>query len=180
MSDAGIDQFSRWAQTGDRRDVRLVRLSSPALGNVYPAEVVTFTVDGGTTMTGEADVTVTNLAEPPDADGALAEGAEALAVDVDGRWVIFVARPNSATFLARVDQAHGAGVYTVVEQACSSGIFSDATGAAGVSATNLAEIDLGSGRALDVDSLVLVLAVADADGQLRYAFDHPVYARYME
>jgi len=82
-----------------------------------------------------------------------------------------------------VAPAAGAGNYTVREQVISAeGGFSDKPGAANLTATNLAELSLGAGAAVDDDTIVLVLTVADTGSPptLRYVFDHPAYAKYLD
>ena len=50
------------------------------------------------------------------------------------------------------------------------------------SAKNLAELSLGTGAAVDTGSVVLVAAVLDqaSPPNMRYTFDHPAYAKYLD
>jgi hypothetical protein len=180
MADATADRFRRFWRLGGRRDVRLLRLTGAIGGNVYEGEPVEFASDGSTMTTGEPAIEVTNLAESSAGAAALAEGAEVLAIDVEGRWVAYAAPASAATMLARVQSADGGASYTVVEQVVAAGGFADAPGAAAVSAQNLAEIDLGPGAGVDSGAIVLVAASADGAGQVHYLFDRPVYAKYLD
>ena len=110
----------------------------------------------------------------------IAAGTDAIAVDIEGRWVVFIRpAPGAAMFPARVVSAEGSAVYTVREQAVGEGgSLEDKEGAADILATSLAELSLGGGTAVDVDTIVLVMAVPAA-GATRYFFDHPVYAKYL-
>lgn len=177
------DSFEHLCQDGDARGVLLVRITAPDEGNRYTARPVEFDETGQTQPVGTDELTVTNLAEPASEGGSLPADTEALAVDIEGRWVIHVRR-QTAIFPARViSPGAAAGRYTVLEQVVSStGEFSDKPDAASVSAVNLAELSLGDGAAVDDDSIVLVTAIADTSEPpaLRYVFDHPAYAKYLD
>lgn len=186
MTDA-IGHFGTLVQAGVARGACLVRLVSLSAANRYTARAVEFTADGTTQFVSNDTLTVTNLAEPADTAGQLVADTEAVAIDVEGRWVIFVRLGGSgggatAQFPAKVLSAQGQGLYTVREQAVSpAGSFSDAVGATNVTARNLAELTLGPGSALPDDTLVLVTAIEDtgSPATLRYVFDHPAYAKYL-
>lgn len=178
------DGFRRWAQLAGGPGVRLVRLVAGGAANVYTAEVVEFAPGGATRLAGEPPAVVTNLAEPADQPGQLPSGIEAVALDVEGRWVVFV-RPGAdggGAVLARVVAALGGAEYAVVEQQPDPfGGFQDRAGAAAFSAHNLAELSLGPGAAVDVDARVLVTAATGGSPPVtRYVFDHPVYAKYLD
>ncbi len=185
MTDA-IAHFGTLIQAGAAHGACLVRLTGLAAANCYTAHRVEFRDDGSTQPADDETITVTNLAEPADAPGALTAGVEAVAIDAEGRWVIFVrlggASGATAQFPAKVISAQGGAVYTVREQAISvAGTFGDAAGAVEVSACNLAELSLGLGAAVPADTIVLVIAIEDTSTPptLRYVFDHPAYAKYL-
>ncbi|MFB3894422.1 MAG: hypothetical protein ACE15C_20670 [Phycisphaerae bacterium] len=178
------DAPRRLAQDGSSGPAQLVRITALDEGNRYQARPIEFDSDGSTKFAGDETLVVTNLAEPYDEDGAIASGTDALAVDVEGRWVVFI-RPTAgaATFLARIVSAEGAALYTIREQAFDEeGGLVDKQGAPDLYARNLAEASLGGGTAVDVDAVVIVTAVPDsaAPPAVHYFFDHPVYARYLE
>ncbi|MFO7899919.1 MAG: hypothetical protein R6V58_12775, partial [Planctomycetota bacterium] len=173
------DSFEHLCQDGGARGVLLVRITGADGDNRYTARPVEFDETGNTQPVGDDELTVTNLAEAASDGGSLPADTEALAVDVEGRWVIHV-RQRTAAFPARVI-APGAsdGRYNVLEQVVSSsGEFSDKPDAVAVSAVNLAELSLGDGAAVDDDSIVLVTAIPDISEPptLRYVFDHATYA----
>jgi hypothetical protein len=184
-TDADVhDSFQHLSQAGGRAGTQLVRIVAADTGNRYTARPVEFDETGRTQPVGDDELTVTNLAETPSDGGNLPADAEAVAVDVEGRWVLHVRPGNATAFPARVVAPAGtAAQYTVREQALSpSGAFSDKPGAADVTAINLAELSLGDGAAVDDDALVLVLTVIDTGDPptLRYVFDHPAYAKYLD
>lgn len=169
------------AQEGGYSWLRLVRIGPRDEGNRYAAEFLEFTGDGALAPTG-AETQVFNLAEPPGADGQLAEGTDTVAMDVEGRWVAFVRPPAEASFPARVVSSAGSGLYVVHEQCAGpQGRLQDASDAAEVPAANLAELSLGPGAAVDAGTIVIVHIQADDQQppQLTYFFDHPVYAKYL-
>lgn len=178
------DSFGHLSQAGGASGVLLVRVVASEGGNRYAAVPVEFDPAGQTQPAGD-ELVVTNLAEDPSAGGDLPAETEALAVDVEGKWVVHVRSGGGATaFAARVvAHAGSASCYTVREQVLSSeGVFSDKPNAADLTATNLAELSLGDGAAVDDDAIVMVHAVPDT-GQpptLRYLFDHPAYAKYLD
>ena len=97
--------------------------------------------------------------------------------------MIFLRPRERAAFPARVISADGDAAYTVREQTLSgAGTFTDTAGAADVTAHNLAELSLGPGAAVDVNTLVLVGAYPDnhTPPTVRYLFAHPVYAKYLD
>jgi hypothetical protein len=176
------DALHHLAQAGETAGVRLVRLTALDEANRYTARPVEFASDGSTEFVGEETVTVTNLAEPADADGSVAAGTDAVAVDVEGRWVVFVRQAGAAVFPARVVSSQGGAAYSVLEQvATGAGTFADKQGAEAVAAHNLAELSLGPGAAVDDDTIVFVTTLEDTGTPptLRYVFDHPVYAKYL-
>ena len=177
------DALHRWAQAGGGKHARLVRLTAGAGGNRYAARPVAFAETGGTETVGETTLTVTNLAEPADAAGGVPAGTDALAISVEGRWVVFIRAASAAAFPARVVAAIGGAAYTVREQAATgAGTFADAPGTIDLAAFNLAELSLGAGSAVDAGTIVLVLATTDtgAPPTVRYVFDHPAYAKYLD
>lgn len=179
------DSFEHLRQAGGSAGVQLVRIVAAEGGNRYTARPVEFDAAGQTQFVGTAELSVTNLAESPSGGGSLPADTEALAVDVEGRWIIHVPQSSgTAAFAARViAPAAAAARYNVLEQVVSpAGEFSDKPDAAEVTAINLAELSLGEGAAVDDDSIVLVTAVADTSEPptLRYVFDHPAYAKYLD
>ncbi|MFW6132992.1 MAG: hypothetical protein ACOC8F_03785 [Planctomycetota bacterium] len=176
------DTLGRLVQTGDAAGVRLFRLQTVEQNNRYQAVCVEFDDDGEPVPVSDETVVVTNLAEPADAEGELAPGIDAVGIDVEGRWVIFVRPPASVFFAARVVASDGGAAYTVREQvATGAGTFDDKPGAVDVTAWNLAELSLGPGAAVDDGTIVLVTATTDTGDPptLRYLFDHPAYAKYL-
>ncbi len=177
------DSFKHLSQAGGGTGVLLARIVAAETGNRYSAVAVEFDGDGLTQPVGD-EVVVTNLAEDPSAGGNLPAGTEALAVDTEGRWVVHVRAFGTAVFAARVIAHAGtAGRYIVREQALSpEGTFEDKPGADDVTATNLAELSLGDGAAVDDDTIVLVHAVPDTGEPPtpRHVFDHPAYAKYLD
>ncbi len=177
------DALYKLAQVGERVGVQLVRVVARESGNRYTARPVEFAADGATQFAEEATLTITNLAEPADVDGMLPAGAEVVAVDVEGRWVALLRPPAGTRFPAKVISADGDATYTVREQSIAAdGSFADATGFVDVSARNLAELDLGPGAAVDVGTIVVAFSHYDTGDPptLRYFFDHPPYAKYLD
>ncbi len=183
-----VDQLGRLVQVGSAGDStsRMVRLTSVLANNIYNARPIEFDETGQLQTVGETTLTVTNLAEPADAPGlVLAEddAVDAVAMDLDSQWVVFIRLAGPAMFPAKVISSQGDAAYTVREQALASdGTFADAAGAVDISATNLAELSTGPGGAVDADAIVAVTSIIDT-GQpatLRYIFSQPVYAKYLD
>ncbi len=160
----------------------LVRLTALAGGNRYTAKAVEFGASGTTQIASPELLEVTNLAEPSDAAGKLAPGADVVAVDVEGRWVTFVQSGGGAgATAARVTAALGGAAYRVREQVMNAaGQLVDKPGAADITAINLAELSLGPGGAVDAGTVVLITSVpAQGSSAAAYVFDHPTYAKYL-
>ena len=179
------DALWRWAQAAGSKAAQLVRITEHLDGNRYTARPIAFDAAGGTETVGSDTLTVTNLAEPADAEGEVPADTDALAIDVGGRWVVFLRpEPESAVaFPAKVTASQGDAAYTIREQvATGAGTFADAPGATDLTAHNLAELSLGPGAGVDNGSIVIVLAVMDNGDPpaARYVFDHPVYAKYLD
>jgi len=179
------DSLYRLAQIGATLGVQLVRMTALSHDNVYAARPVEFDDDGDTKFVGNETFSVTNLAEPSDADGVIPAGTDAVAIDVEGRWIVFVRPPatGAAAFPAKVIGSTGGCGYTVREQVCTGfGQFADRQGAADLAAWNLAEMSLGPGAAIDDGTIVLVTTLTDSGSPptLRYVFDHPAYAKYLD
>ena len=181
-----VDTFRRWAQLSGRLGVQLVRLTAGHSNNTYSAIAVEFDAQGATQPVDSPPLTVLNLAEPANQPGTLPPDAEAVAIDVEGRWVIFVYQPPqqapAGACMARVVEPLGSAMYTVIEQvACGQNIFVDRPGAIPVAACNLAEISLGGGAGVSIDTRVLMTSTTDNGSPpvVRFLFDHPVYAKYL-
>jgi hypothetical protein len=172
---------SRWAQVSAAADVRPVRIDRHLAANRYEAEPLCFDAEGGTVALGGETLTVVNLAEPADSGGALPDGTETLAVSAAGRWGVHVG--VAGVWPARVVASTGGAGYTVRRQGPDgAGGLTDAVGAEDVAATNLAEVGLGPGGAVDPDTFVLVHAEPDGSspGGALHLFDHPPYAKYLD
>jgi hypothetical protein len=186
MTDAKVpvhDSLYQLAQVGSSMGVQLVRISALADGNRYSAAPVEFAPDLTTRLAGAHGITVTNLAEPADTDGVLPSGVEAVAIDVEGLWIIYVRPPTATTFPAKVAESLGGAVYSLVEQvAVGLEGFADKQDGLNVAGRNLAELSLGPGAAVDVGTLVMVTAIADQQDSStpQYVFDHPAYAKYLD
>ncbi len=180
------DSLYRLAQVGQAVGVQLVRLVEVVENNRYSAVPIEFASDGTTQQVEDGTLTVTNLAEPADQTGQVPADTEAVALDVEGRWIVFL-KPQppegSISFPAKVTDSLGAAAYSVLEQVCTgSGSFTDKSGAETVTAHNLAELSLGPGAAVDDGTIVMVTVLNDT-GQpptARYVFDHPAYAKYLD
>jgi len=177
------DALGRLAQAGATREVQLVRITELDEANRYTARPVEFAEDGSTEFVGTETLTVINLAEPADATGRVHSETDAVAIDVEGRWVVFLDLPGAAIFPVKVVSSQGSAAYTVREQVpTGGGTFADKEGAANITAYNLAELSLGPGAAVDDDTILLVTALADeaTPPTVRYYFNHPAYAKYLD
>jgi hypothetical protein len=181
------DALYRLAQVGDALGVQLVRILAVAQNNRYTAMPVEFASGGGTQQADEQTLTVTNLAEPADQTGQVPADTDAVAIDVEGRWIVFL-RPESPTeaaaaaFPAKIVSSLGGAAYGVLEQVCTgAGSFANKSGASQITAHNLAELSLGPGAAVNTGTIVLVISLTDTGSPptLRYVFDHPAYAKYL-
>jgi hypothetical protein len=182
-SDAAYhDSFRELIQAGSASGVQLVRLKQVDQANRYEALPVEFDGEGNAVCPGEEAVLVTNLAEPADATGRVPADTDAVAIDVEGRWIVFLRPPAAVTFPARVLAGLGEAAYTLREQTADEGVLVDLTGAVDFQAKNLAELSLGPGAAVDDDTIVMVTSLVEAGSPatVRYFFDHPAYAKYLD
>ncbi len=179
-----IDQLGRLVQTGLPSDsnVRMVRITGVFENNIYNARPLRFSDTGSQEFLATSELQVTNLAEPCDLLGQVPAGTDAIAVNVSSRWIVFIRQAGVVMFPAKIVSSQGGAVYSVREQSISAeGFCVDATGAINISATNLAEISLGSGAAMDTDTLVQITSLIDTaeTPSVRYIFSHPCYAKYL-
>lgn len=173
--------LGRCIQAGENgmRPVRLVSRQDGNRWNAHPIE----NNDDSLEINETIDMVVVNLGEPPDGGYEDYSGSDVLAFDVEGLWLTAVARGGSAMFPARVIASLGGAEYTVREQAVSAaGTWLDTTGAIDLTATNLAEISVGLGSAVDTDTMVLVTSITDTGTppSLRYVFHHTPFAKYLD
>ncbi len=184
MSQTHYDALGHWAEASACQGSQLVRILSCQQYNRYLAHPIGFTSDGSTLLLSGADLSVTNLAEPANAAGTVPANTDALAIDAGGRWIVFVrnAAPSLAVgFVGKVMTVAGSAHYIVHEQVLQNGAYHDKAGAADISADNLAELTLGPGAAVDVGTFVSLQGILDGGSPptLRYVFDHPLYAKYL-
>lgn len=179
----------RLAQIGDTLGIRLVRIISLINNNRYTARPIEFAAGGGTQFASEKTMTVTNLAEPADQDGQVPANTDAIALDVEGRWVLYLQvqplpdESGGGVFPAKIVESLGGPSYSVRQQICTGeGGFADKSSAPLLTACNLAERSLGPGGAVAEGTIVLVTAINDNSSPptTRYIFDHPVYAKYLD
>ncbi len=176
------DALHRFAQLGSAVGVQLVRITEVTEGNQYKASPIAFNADGQAAVVDGKELTVINLAEPADSAGTLPAGTDAVAIDVESRWVIFV-RQSALGTIAKIVASLGGARYTVREQVMvEQGQFNDKPHADDIAAVNLAEVSLGPGAAVDIGVVVLVMAIQQAANppSLAYVFDHPAYAKYLD
>ncbi len=177
------DGLYRLAQVGMPTGLQLLRIGDVQEGNRYSAQAIEFDDDGETQPAEDVTITVTNLAEPADVTGQIPNGTDATALDVEGRWIVFLRREDTASFPAKVVSSQGSATYTMREQAITTqGSFINKPGTTDFSARNLAELSLGPGAAVDDGTIVLIVAMLDNDSppNLHYLFDHPAYAKYLD
>jgi len=179
------DSLYRLAQIGTTLGVQLIRLTQCRGDNQYDALPVEFTSQGATQVAENRPLVALNLAEPADAAGTLPPDTEAVAIDVEGKWVIFVRQAPSGPAMARPARitgvAAGPSRYSIRWQEYNAGgQFQDTADATVYTATNLAELSFGAAAAVDVGTIVPVFSIVDVGGVTRYVFDHPVYAKYLD
>ncbi len=179
------DMLGRFAQLGQSSGVQLVKLTSHLVGNVYGASVRTLDGEGDIVA---ADHTVSleviNLAEAEDSDGQVPSDTPAVAVDLDGRWVVYVQTHPDQPFVGELLYTSGTGLYGVRPQAPTG--QSSPTSPVGfenhgmpIMATNLAELGMST-LGLEAGRMVIVHCVATADTPplYHYVFDHPHEEEY--
>lgn len=176
------DSLYRLGQIGTSTGIQLVRILELETGNRYKARAIEFDDSGATQFAEQMDITVTNLCEPADSTGQVPADTDAVALDIEGHWVVFL-RQGSTSFTAKVVSSQGSAIYTMREQVLTGqGTFIDKPGTSNFSARNLAELSLGPGAAVDNGTTVLATALLDNDTppNVFYAFDHPAYAKYLD
>jgi hypothetical protein len=169
-------------QAGGAIAAQLVRIVQAAGGNRYVARPVEFDDTGAAVYAADETLLVTNLAESV-TSSTVPAGTDAIAVDVEGRWVIHLKAQTGtpASFFAKILSAVGNGVYCVRPQATSENFtYVDKPDASDVNAQNLAEIGLGTGTAVELNSIVLVTHFASTETTPgRFVFDRACYAKYL-
>ena len=177
------DSLSRLAQVGTSVGVQLMRITGLQEANRYTARAIEFDLNDQTQYAEEDTITVTNLGEPAGQTGQVPENTDAVAIDVEGRWVVFLRPSVTVRFPAKVISSQGSGAYTVREQAVTpQGGFIDKPDTSNISSRNLAELSLGPGAAVDNGTIVMVIVLLDqaSPPNVHYVFDHPAYAKYLD
>ena len=83
---------------------------------------------------------------------------------------------GASAIVCKVKAAHGNATYTVRQQSMTDQTtFTDKAGTSNFTATNISEIGIGPGSAVDVGTLV---SVTESGGY--YVFSHPAYAKYLD
>ncbi|MBI5723181.1 MAG: hypothetical protein HZA50_04425 [Planctomycetes bacterium] len=101
------DAFARYAQVGSPAGVQLVRLTELQGNNIYVARPIEFDQDGQAVFIGQSTMAVINLAEPAGEDGKLDLSADAVAIDVEGRWVVMAGPADGEVFAVLVENDGG-------------------------------------------------------------------------
>ncbi len=177
------DALGRLARVPSATGVQLVRLLQLDRANRYTARPIEFDSQGDTVSAGEEALGVTNLAEPSDSSGLVPSDTDAVALDVEGRWIVFLRQSQAGQFPAKVVSSQGNATYTMREQSVTGqGSFIDKPGTQNFSARNLAELSLGPGAAVDTGTIAIVTTLLDTatPPNIHYVFDHPAYAKYLD
>ena len=177
------DGLYRLGQIGNPIGIQLVRLIELDQDNLYNAKPIEFDDNGQTCIAEDTTITVTNLAEPADSDGIVPVNTDGVAIDVEGRWVVFLRPAQTSSFPGKVISSQGSAKYILRQQVFdANGNFIDEQGTDDFTARNLAELSLGPGAAVDNSTIVLVAPLLDRLSQsgFRYVFDHPAYAKYLD
>lgn len=175
------DSLRRLAQLGQATGLQLVRIKEQDDGNRYTADAIEFDADDDTQLVDDSQLTVVNLAEPADEDGQLPAGTNAVAVDVEGEWVVLVRPTGTFLFAAQILYTFGNALYRVRPQVpVEENTFTTKSGGQDINACNLAELHLAETLGLDADIIVLVAALTTEGDPptIRYVFDHPVHDEY--
>jgi hypothetical protein len=179
------DILGRFAQLGQSAGVRLVKLTSHVAGNVYEASVLTLDSQGGIMAAAHTTtLEVINLAEAEDSDGQIVTDTPAVAVDIEGRWVVYVQTHPNDPFVGELLYTSGTGLYGVRPQAPTgqssptSPVDFENNGAT-IMATNLAELGMST-LGLETGRKVIIHAVPSTDTPpvYHYVFDHPHEEEY--
>jgi len=168
----------RLAQLGRETGIQLVRITSLEAGNRYTARPVQFDEQGETEYASTHTLSITNLAELPDETGQLPEGAEAIAVDVEGRWVIHVQPEERTLFAAKVLYTFGDGRYRVRPQVpTGEKTFADDPSFGDLTAVNVFELGNPVEFGIESDTIVLVASLKDnaEPPTIQYAFSHATF-----
>ncbi len=171
------DALGRLAQLGQATGSQLVRITEHLAGNRYTAQAIEFDQSQDIQPTGAADIIVINLAEPADLDGQLEAETNAVATDVEGRWVILVKPTDEGVFAGKVISRYDDALYRIQPQVpVTENTFANKSGSSVINACNLAELDMVSPPSVDANSIVLVTALATESDPptTRYVFDHPI------
>ncbi|MHC4294737.1 MAG: hypothetical protein ACYSTL_04055 [Planctomycetota bacterium] len=177
------DGLHRLAQIGTPTGIQLVRILALVQYNRYTARPIEFDDNGDLQFADEDTITVTNLAEPANSPGQVSANTDALALDVEGRWIVFLRQTEAVGFPAKVVSSEGNASYAMREQAVNTqGSFIDKSGTQNFSARNLAELSLGPGAAVDTGTIVMISTLLDTGSppNIHYVFDHPAYAKYLD
>jgi hypothetical protein len=174
------DALGRFAQLGQSGGVQLVKITSHVSGNQYEGSVLTLDADGNVDAAPDTvAIDVVNLAEAEDSDGQIGSNTPAVAVDVEGRWVVYIQPTPGRAFVGELVSTSGTGLYTVRPQAPTGQSAPTApvgfeNNGATLEATNLSEVGTSS-ASLDTGLKVLIHAVPTSDNPplFYYVFDHP-------
>ncbi len=124
------DALNRLTQVGSAPGASLVRIVEVDQANCYTARPVEIDDNGQAVLVGEDTLTVINLAEPADAAGQVPADTDAVAIDVDGRWVVFLRPAEAIRFFVKIISSVSECAYMVREQVATGGVtFADKQGA---------------------------------------------------
>lgn len=96
------DTFARYVQISSSAGVQLVRMTELQEKNIYTARPIEFDEDGQAVFIGQSTMSVVNLGELSDRDGSLHLPVDAVAIDVEGRWVVMVGPADGEVFTVLV------------------------------------------------------------------------------
>lgn len=169
--------YSQLVQPAASRDIRLVKINTLIMRNIYYAEVFELDANGYMETYPSGHIYVRNVAEPADSPGRLTPGTMTLAQEFEGWWSIFVLPPRSICFVAKIEESLGSNSYLVREQrAASSGGLTAMGDSAQLPACNIQEMTTPASPPVAVNTYVTVFGVVDSDSpaRLHYFFNHQI------
>jgi hypothetical protein len=169
--------YSQLVQPAAANDIKLIRINTVMLRNIYYAETFSLDANGYMETYPFSQIYVRNIAESSDSLGRLTAGTMAMAYEFEGWWSIFVLPPKSICFIAKIEESLGNNSYLVREQkATSNGRLAAMNDSAQIPACNAAEMVTVAVPPIVVGTYVTVFGVADSGypARLHYFFNHPL------
>ena len=173
-----IENFRKILQIGTIVSTRLCRIKTNLETNIFTAYLLNNSDELSET---DIEIRLINIAQDPQEESQLSLPIDSLCFEINGKFYTYISESEpTPAMLGKVSSSLSSAKYQITKLNINgAGEFLDSTDI--ITATNLAEIGIGPGNAIDLDTKVVIQKVIPEDSHIaQYFFSHNPFAKYLD